>query len=250
MGGRLASASALNRLDLPGRLHPLTLVVGGAQGGEGINLDDLLAQVLGGINHLLLLCGGLALRLAAGREVAVGLDREGHGAGNLVHAVVLVLGHEHVLRQERAHLRGLGDELRHLALQLVAALAVLAAAGEGEGLHDRAHEGHGEVAAEAHDRLLDLVAVVSHGEVEHLVQARDMLVLLVVPEAGIAHVEVAEDVSVAAGDELGRLDAAAHRQTNVGAEGEVGGQAAHLGLIVAADIVALGDKLDGDATGD
>ncbi len=43
-------------------------------------------------------------------------------------------------------------------------------------------------------------------------RARYLLVLLVVPQAGVAHVEVAQDVSIAAAKKLGRLQPAAHRQ--------------------------------------
>ena len=80
-------ARALDLVDRPGGLHPLGLVVVVLERVEGVDLDDLLAQLLGFGDHLGLFGGRLALGLAARRKVAISLARERHGTRDLIHAV-------------------------------------------------------------------------------------------------------------------------------------------------------------------
>mmetsp|Transcript_1765 Transcript_1765/g.2403 ORF Transcript_1765/g.2403 Transcript_1765/m.2403 type:complete len:251 (+) Transcript_1765:1071-1823(+) len=187
---------ALDSIGSPGCLHPFTLVVLTSNRIERVHLDDELTKNFCLIDDLLFLSGGLAFSTAASSKVAVGLAGQRDSTGNLVYAVFLVLGHEDVLRQKRTHLRGVGDRLRHGTAHLVRRLRILASARERKGAHHRAHEGDGEVGRDAKNGLLNLETVVSHSHVKHFVQSLHMLVLLVVPEARVTHVEVAQNISI------------------------------------------------------
>lgn len=82
---------------------------------------------------------------------------------------------------------------------------------------------------------LDVAEDVVQGPLHHLLRPRRG-VLGMEPEGGIAEVQVAQDIRIPARQGLGELDLAAQSQGHVGADGEVGRQAAELRLVVALQV--------------
>ena len=67
MVGRLTCRNLLDLANSPRCLHPFTLVVAAVERVKGIDLNDLLTQRLGVIDHLLLLGSRLSFSLHTDR---------------------------------------------------------------------------------------------------------------------------------------------------------------------------------------
>mmetsp|Transcript_11104 Transcript_11104/g.37703 ORF Transcript_11104/g.37703 Transcript_11104/m.37703 type:complete len:265 (-) Transcript_11104:1712-2506(-) len=198
----------------PRWLHELSPVVL-ADRLERVDLDDFLPQLLSRVDELLLLLRRLALLLAARAQDLVRIERQRHGPGDLVDPVALLLGHKHVVSEQSANFSWAGDQVRHVPPQRVLGREVLTAPGERQHPHHRPEARDGEVREDPKESLLDLVAAIRHRDVQNLAEPLDVLVVLIVPQAGIPNVEVAENVSISPGDVLCCLQASSHRHSNI-----------------------------------
>lgn len=124
----------------------------------------------------------------------VGGDGLGQDVIEHSHSVGGVLADEHTLTEQLADTTGASDQVTGLLGHRIVTALVRLAEREGDGAHDGADAGHGEVLAVADEGVLVLLEEVLHGQLEQRVDALDVLVLLVVPQRGIAQVQSAEGV--------------------------------------------------------
>mmetsp|Transcript_19550 Transcript_19550/g.39852 ORF Transcript_19550/g.39852 Transcript_19550/m.39852 type:complete len:492 (-) Transcript_19550:778-2253(-) len=214
-----------------------------------VHLHELLAQRVGARDERCLRLGGGALGFLGGRGRGVRLQAHGHGGDELLDAVLagdsavaeVDVGGEHGVHLARAR-----KQPRHLLGERVARRLV-----RPEELAERGHaEGHEPAAQRAH-RLrevgrglaeggLRLHLQLQHGRLDERLEPLDRVpVALVVVQRRIAEEDGAVRVGEAAHEQLLELEPAAQQEAQVAGEGEVGGEAQQLRLVVAHQLVAV-----------